>query len=275
MKRSDLPSATPSAQRLRRAAPFFAVFAKPARWVVAIAILVPVAAACSTSGSIGGGGKSADADARPIIIEHEACAEKSSDAQKVDSNGDGKPDIVSVMKGGREVCRVLDLNFDGVTDRYVYFDDAGQPRRMESDYDRDGRIDEIAYLSGGQFVRKDREMNLDGKLDTWDSYEGGKLAKRERDADGDGRVDQWWTFPPDKPECPVVATDKDGDGRADVGSAMDMCATDDGPANILATNQPSASAAPVPEPPVPPPPGSSSTTAPASGSAAPATEKGN
>jgi hypothetical protein len=283
MKRSDLSFATSSAQRPRRVASFLAPFQVASAWraAAAIAVLVPLAAACSTSQSFGAGGKGADPNARPIIIEHEACAEKSSDAQKVDSNGDGKPDIVSVMKGGKEVCRVLDLNFDGVTDRYVYFDEAGQPRRMESDYDRDGRIDEVAYLTGGQFVRKDREMNLDGKLDTWDTYENGKLAKRERDADGDGRVDQWWTFPPDKPECPVVATDKDGDGRADVGSAMDMCATDEGPANILATNQPSAtaSAPAVPAPPVPPPPAdSASSGAPAPSGVAPAssaTEKAN
>lgn len=227
--------------------------------VLAAAFLV-LASGCSGSRSFGGGSKSADKDARPVIIEHEPCDDKSSGAQKVDSNNDGKPDIVSVMKGGKEVCRVLDLNFDGKVDRFIYFDDAGQARRMESDYDRDGRVDEVAYLVGGQFVRKDREMNLDGKLDTWDIYENGKLAKRERDADGDGRVDQWWTFPESKPECPVIATDKDGDGRPDVGSSMDMCA-EEGPANQIATNQVGSASAsatvpppPVPPPPVPPPP---------------------
>jgi hypothetical protein len=236
------------------------------------AAMIAGVTACSGSGSYGLGGKSADKDARPVIIEHEPCDDKSSGAQSVDSNGDGKPDIVSVLKGGKEVCRVLDLNFDGKVDRFIYFDEAGQARRMESDYDRDGRVDEVAYLVGGQFVRKDREMNLDGKLDTWDLYENGKLAKRERDADGDGRVDQWWTFPEAKPECPVIATDKDGDGRPDVGSSMDMCATDEGPANQIATNQVASASAsapppPVPPPPVPPPPVPSASTAAPAGSA--------
>lgn len=226
------------------------------------ALLLLGVTACSTSGSLGLS-KSADKNARPVAIEHEPCDEKAKDAQRVDSNGDGKPDIVSVMKGGKEVCRVLDLNFDGKTDRYIYFDAAGQPRRIESDYDRDGRVDEVAYLLGGQLVRKDREMNLDGKLDTWDVYENGKLAKRERDADGDGRVDQWWTFPEAKPECPQITTDKDGDGRPDVGSTMDMCATQDEPPSMLATNQASASASAAPVPP-PPPPATSASASPSS-----------
>ena len=89
-------------------------------------------------------------------------------------------------------------------------------RRRESDFDRDGRIDEIAYYTGGVIARKDRETNLDGKLDTWDFYEGGKIHHRMRDSDGDGRVDQWWTWPnPDRIECAVIAADHNRDGRPD------------------------------------------------------------
>ena len=56
---------------------------------------------------------------------------------------------------------------------------SGAIRARESDFDRDGRIDEIAYYTAGVVVRKDRETNLDGKLDTWDFYEGGKLHHRD------------------------------------------------------------------------------------------------
>ena len=161
---------------------------------------------------------------RPTTIVHEDCDINSPTAQRIDASGEGKPDIISVMSGGHEICRALDLNFDGRIDRYMYFDDKGQVRRVESDYDRDGRIDEVAIYRDGQIVRKDREMSLDGKVDTWDVYENGKLVKQERDSDGDGKVDEWWTFPdPNHPECPLVAKDTTGDGRPDPGSQIDMC----------------------------------------------------
>jgi len=149
----------------------------------------------------------------------------SSSAEKLDTNGDGKPDIARVMSGGHEVCRMVDLNHDDRPDSFIYFDPNGMIRRRESDFDRDGRIDEIAYFSAGVIVRKDRETNLDGKLDTWDFYEGGKIHHRMRDSDGDGKVDQWWTWAnPDKIECAVIASDHNNDGKPDPNDIIDVCA---------------------------------------------------
>jgi hypothetical protein len=160
----------------------------------------------------------------PITVDHEPCDMGSSGAQKVDTNGDGRPDFIRVMSGGREVCRVVDLNHDGRPDSYIYLDANGAIRRTESDFDRDSVIDEIAHYQGGVIVRKDRETNLDKRLDTWDLYQGGKVTQRLRDSDANGKVDQWWTWPnPDKPECPVIASDHDGDGQPDPNSVIDVC----------------------------------------------------
>jgi hypothetical protein len=132
---------------------------------------------------------------------------------------------VRVMVNGRETCRMVDLNHDGRPDSFIYFEANGAVRRTESDFDRDGFIDEIAHYKGGVVVRKDRETNLDRKLDTWDFYEGGKLKQRLRDSDANGRVDQWWTWPnPDRLECAVIASDHDGDGQPDPTSVVDACA---------------------------------------------------
>ncbi len=202
------------------------------------------AAAASGCRSGGGKGKADDVNARPLVVVHEPCDETSSRAKPHDANNDGKPDLVVLSDGAREVCSSSDLDFDGRPDRYVYFDSAGNPRRIESDHDRDGRVDEVVTLRGGQVVRKDRAMSLGGKLDTWDLYERGLLVRRERDSDGDGKVDQWWSFPNrEKPECAIVATDKDGDGRPDLGSQVDLCSEEGEPPSILATS--SASAPPV------------------------------
>ena len=41
-------------------------------------------------------------DSLPTALEHEPCDAAASGNQRVDTNGDGKPDIVGVMSGGRE-----------------------------------------------------------------------------------------------------------------------------------------------------------------------------
>jgi hypothetical protein len=217
-----------------------------------------LASGCGKSVSVGGPKAASDvASDRPVRIEHEAC--DTTKGKSDDTNADGKADIVTV----EGVCQAFDLNHDGRFDRYVYFDSSGGIRRIESDYDRDGRIDEVSVFVGGKLVRKDREMNLDGRVDTWDIFEEGKLVRRERDSDGDGKIDQWWTFPdPNNLACPVVAVDKDGDGKPDPGSEVDMCKPQgDEPQNLLASSgatgaTPSASAAPPPAP-APAPSGSS------------------
>jgi hypothetical protein len=156
---------------------------------------------------------------RDTTVTHEAC--DTSGAEKTDANGDGKPDIFSVKSGGREVCRAVDLNFDGLIDAYTYFDGSGQIRRRESDYDRDGQIDEIAIYKSGQVAEKDQATTLAKHLDTWDFYQAGVLVRSERDSNGDGIIDQWWEYP--KPECPLIHADVNADGRPDPGATIDYC----------------------------------------------------
>jgi hypothetical protein len=199
--------------------------ARPIRFVVAVAVVSFSAVGCGGGSSEGTGAKGPSGDSLPLALDHESCDVTSSSVEKIDTNGDGKPDIVRVTSGGREVCRMVDLNHDDKPDSFVYFDASGNMRRRESDFDRDGRIDEIAYYNGGVIARKDRETNLDGKLDTWDFYEGGKIHHRMRDSDGDGKVDQWWTWAnPDKIECAVIASDHNGDGKPDPNDIIDVCA---------------------------------------------------
>lgn len=158
---------------------------------------------------------------RDTRIVHEACATDSSSAERLDANGDGKPDVVTVRDGNRNECRAVDLNFDGTMDSWIYFDNDGKVRRRENDYDRDGRIDEISTFRGGLLVEKTRATMLANRVDTWEYYEGGKLARSQRDSDGDSVVDQWWEYP--TPGCPVIHADVNNDGRPDVGASVDYC----------------------------------------------------
>ena len=195
--------------------------AKPAVLVVA-ALLV---AGCG-GGTQAAGPRSVDSEPsrRDTKIVHQDCDVAGSGAEKIDVNGDNRPDVTIVKSGSSEVCRAVDLNFDGVVDEWVYRDSAGQVTRRESDYDRDGRIDEVSIYRGGQLVEKDQATTLAGKLDSWHFYLGGKISRTERDSDGDSVVDQWWDYPkPDKPECPMIHSDVDGDGRPDPGATVDAC----------------------------------------------------
>lgn len=217
-----------------------------------IPILVGIAlsvAGCSSADDEGAKSAATANDRRDTTIVHEPCDGASASAQKVDVNGDGKADIIHVMSGSHEACRIVDLNMDGVIDAVIYYDDQGRERRRESDFDRDGRADEISVFEGGALKLKLRETNFDNKIDTWDHYEGGRLAKRERDSDGDGIVDQWWTFNnPQNPRCAIVASDRNADGKPDPESVVDLCGESYG-APKLAPPPPSPSAAPKAAPP--------------------------
>lgn len=165
----------------------------------------------------------ADNRVRDVSFHHDDCA-PNGDSKTVDVNNDGRADIVHVMKDGREACRIVDLNFDGAVDVYIYYDEKGQERRREADFDRDGRPDQITILKDGQIVENDRETNFDDKIDTWDYYQNGVIVRRERDSDGDAIIDQWWQFyDPNRPKCATVAVDHNADGKPDADGQVDLC----------------------------------------------------
>ena len=161
---------------------------------------------------------------RDTRIVHEECPVDEGGTLAEDVNGDGRPDRRTVSEAGRVVCRGLDFNFDGLVDAWIYFDAAGKVRRRESDYDRDGRIDEVAIYKDGALVERDRATTLSGKLDTWQHYRDGKVASAERDSNGDEYVDQWWEYPAQRSaDCPLIHSDVNGDGRPDPGATVDVC----------------------------------------------------
>ena len=155
-------------------------------------------------------------------IVHEECDVAASSSERLDANGDGKADVTIVRTGNRELCRALDLNFDGIADSWVYLEDNGvDTRRRERDYDRDGRIDEITLFKKGVIVEKRLATLMTNKLDTWEHYLDGRLAQTERDSDGDRLVDQWWEYR--KPGCPMIHADANRDGRPDPEVSVDYC----------------------------------------------------
>jgi hypothetical protein len=127
----------------------------------------------------------------PVAVEHEPCDVSAASALRVDVNGDGRPDVVTVMVGARKVCRAADLNFDGSPDSYEYFDVTERVRRAEKDFDGDDRIDEVSL------------------------YDGERVVGTYRDTSGDGRFDVWTEWSAVEPGCSLVTVDRDSDGISD------------------------------------------------------------
>ncbi|MGC4065379.1 MAG: hypothetical protein QM784_12165 [Polyangiaceae bacterium] len=177
--------------------------------------------ACSFGASATSGVKNSSGTERNRTVTHEPCELDSSGADKVDANGDGKPDVTVVREGGKESCRAADLDFDGKVDLYAYQDASGRMRRQELDYDRDGNIDEIQLFKDGELTEKHRSTMMVKRLDTWETYSQGRLVKAERDSDGNGKIDQWWDYK--TPDCPLIRSDIDGNGEPDPTSQVDFC----------------------------------------------------
>ncbi len=178
-----------------------------------VATGIVMLAACG-SDSVGVGDSKLPTGVRGEDVEHEACTESGNKVDVLDANGDGKPDIRRVYKGGKEICRTTDLNHDGMPDLYEYFDASGQVRRREADYDGSGVVDAIEYYQNGKLARRELDTTGQHRIDTWDFFDvnTGKRIRRERDTTNDGRVDQWWTYDGDKV---TIAFDKNNDGKPD------------------------------------------------------------
>jgi hypothetical protein len=149
-------------------------------------------------------------------MPHQSCIEGVSqgDIVAVDVNGDGRPDIRTVMRGGRPYCRETDANFDGRVDIIRFFDDQGRPTRVEDDYDFDGRIDVVATYENGVIVSDMLDTNFDGRTDTWRDYENGHVSEMRRDTNSDGRVDTWERFD-ERGRLIYTGLDTNGDGEPD------------------------------------------------------------
>lgn len=175
---------------------------------------------CGGGAGASGGAATGGVTKRDTAVTHDPC-DTASAAEKIDANNDGRPDIFIVRKGSSELCRAIDLNFDGVIDSFSYNDGSGRLRRREYDYDRDGQIDEIQTYQAGVLTAKEQATAMARKLDTWDFYQAGALTRSERDSNGDGVIDQWWEYT--QPGCPMIHSDVNNDGKPDPGATVDYC----------------------------------------------------
>jgi hypothetical protein len=104
----------------------------------------------------------------PPAEAFEPCSHVGNKVERIDTNGDGKVDVLRVSTpGGREVCRGVDSNFDG-------------------------KIDAWDLIDNGRVVQRAHDSDGNGKVDqhwTWPAAQRPGCGIMQPDLDGDGRPD--------------------------------------------------------------------------------------
>ncbi len=175
-----------------------------------------------TPKTVTGGG--AAEDLRVPAVDAGACDEAGKKVAVFDLNQDGKPDVWKYIaekdeKGTKVevmVCKKVDLNHDGKVDYIVQYDDAGNIKYEEYDFDFDGKFD-ARFHYDPKTKRKvvvERVSGFTGKVDIWEKYGADdKLESVRRDRNGDGRPDYWENYVGGV--LVQILYDDDYDGRVD------------------------------------------------------------
>jgi hypothetical protein len=121
------------------------------------------------------------------------------------------PDSKQAVRSLR--CRMIDTNWDGISDVIRGYNDKGEPLEEQADTDYDGQIDTWLRFSRGRVIREVHDRSRDGKPDENRIYSAGKLSRVQRDRNGDGRLDTWEVYDGDR--LHRVGVDLDGDQRVD------------------------------------------------------------
>jgi hypothetical protein len=116
-----------------------------------------------------------------------SCSRESRPLAVYDLNGDGHADEWVYTYGKTGVKLALDSNFDGKPDLIETFQD-GQLVEIDRDRNFDGKIDEVEQYRNGHLYMVATDDNYDGKPEVIDIYRRGKLAIAEYDPNATGAV---------------------------------------------------------------------------------------
>ena len=111
--------------------------------------------------------------------------------KEVDVNFDKKFDVIRTFNKKRELINErMDTDFDGRVDVVSFFE-AALLVRKEYDTNFDNKVDLWRFFEDNNIVKKEADLNYDGDIDYWEYFEGGKLDRVGIDRDSDGEVDDW------------------------------------------------------------------------------------
>ncbi len=155
-----------------------------------------------------------------------------------DSDANGKPNIWCTYRNQLPVEQRIDEDEDGIMDRILFFDAAGELEKMlkeplgtdrykvtlhfknnavqsqHKDADGDGKADDITLFQNEQPVEQKKDTNFDGRFDVVTRFVKGVCKTQEKDTNHDGQPDFFAEFD-DKGLLLKTREDTRGDGKDD------------------------------------------------------------
>lgn len=116
---------------------------------------------------------------------------------KIDSNMDGKVDLIQYKENDVLMTEQTDADFDTKYDIFTEYYSDGKKKKEGNDQNQDGVPDDFYYfLKTGETDRQELDTNFDKKPDYWVQYEYDKTRKLKkciliRDSNFDGKPDEW------------------------------------------------------------------------------------
>lgn len=135
--------------------------------------------------------------------------------QRLDVDGDGRPDYWARYEDGVLRSTASDTNYDGKHDDWWELDRHGHPISARSDENFDGQPDRFTRYEEGRPVAIEQDTDFDGRFDFWsDLDERGQSREERSDVNGDGRPDRWFEYD-DAGQIRADRKDLDFDGTPD------------------------------------------------------------
>lgn len=130
-------------------------------------------------------------------------------ALTLDSNRDGRADMTASMDGAAVRTVEVDEDYDGLPDRWEYYESSqapgesssrGEPRlvRIERAVRAAGRETRREAFVDGALVWVHEDRDGDGRPDRWETYVDGGLSRLELDTDGTGKPDRRLRYEADR-----------------------------------------------------------------------------
>jgi hypothetical protein len=152
--------------------------------------------------------------ARAMVLDWERATPQYDEASEDDAVVPGST-IASANRGGSVFATIGSLLFGafcGAAIVWTIYNRPGTPG--EIDYDGDGRIDERWHFAGDRLDRLETDRNRDGRIDQIVRYlASGNVDSMENDDDFDGRFERADVYRDGQPH--TLTVDRNGDGESD------------------------------------------------------------
>ena len=127
-----------------------------------------------------------------------------------DTDADEKPNVFCTYKNQIPTEQKVDDNEDGIMDKVLIFNAAGELEKLHKDPYAKERYRITVSFEKGEIVSQERDRNEDGKPDDITLFKKGIASEQKKDSNFDGRFDTFTIFVKGLPKTQEKDTNFDG-----------------------------------------------------------------